>query len=150
MFINTIFRRLLFTIIFLIVSLSILFAIFYPLYTSTDITINLQSNSFNICSKYPNLWNNLKILYIVFFIISNFIYSNMIYPIFFNKNKLKISEHQKNQMQDLHLNILNSSSDTPIIIPKEGLYQNILITGTIRHWKNELCYVSIYKAINRV
>lgn len=73
----------------------------------------------------------------------------MIYPIFFNKSKIKVSTNQKNQLQDLHLNISNNSSKAPIIIPKEGLYQNLLITGTIRYWKNKLCYVSIYKAINR-
>ena len=34
-------------------------------------------------------------------------------------------------MKDLHLNIFANSLDFPIVIPKEGLYQNILVTGTI-------------------
>ena len=131
MFVNTIFRRLLFTIIFLIVSLCILYLIFNSLFYSSNVILNLPFGSFDISSKYPDLWNKIKSLYILFFILSNVIYSNMIYPLFFNKNDVKVSEPQKLQMQDLHLNIKNTSIKTPLIIPKEGLYQNILITGTI-------------------
>ena len=144
MFVNTIFRRLLFTIVFLMLSLFISYMIFYPMLTSSNIIINVPSGSIDICSKYPDLWEKLKLLYLVFFVLSNLIYSNMIYPIFFNKNEIKVSELQKVQMQDLHLNITNSSVKTPIVIPKEGLYQNILITGTIRYWQNKFCYVSFY------
>lgn len=149
MFVNTLFRRLVFSLVFLIVSLFICYIIFNPLFTSTNLIINLFSGSFDICSKYPDLWSKLKLLYLIFFILSNLIYSNMIYPIFFKKSKLKISDIQKNQMQDLHLNITSNSLETPIIIPKEGLYQNLLITGTIRYRENQLRYVSIYQAINR-
>lgn len=149
MFVNTVFRRVLFTCLFLVVSLYILFMIFYPLYTSSNITINLPSGPFNICPKHSDLWEKLKILYLIFFVVSNFIYSNLIYPLLFNKNNTKIPKSQKTQMQDLHLNIMNNSTSTPLIIPKEGLYQNILITGTIRYRKNKFCYVPIYKAINR-
>lgn len=131
MFVNTIFRRLLFTLVFLLVSLSICYIIFQPLLTSSNIIINVPFGNFNICSKYPDLWEKLKLLYLIFFILSNFIYSNMIYPIFFNKKETKLSDLQKKQMQDLHLDIKNTSVKSPIIIPKEGLYQNILITGTI-------------------
>lgn len=133
MFVNTIFRRLLFTIVFLMISLFLLFVIFHPLYTSTNVIIDLSSHSINLSSEYSNLWEGLKSLYLVFFVFSNFIYSNMLYPIFFNKNKnkTKLSELQKTQMEDLYLGINDSLSEIPIIIPKEGLYQNILITGTI-------------------
>ena len=134
MFVNTIFRRLLFTLIFLMVSLFVFYMIFHPIFTSSTVIINLPSSPLDICSSYPDLWEKLKLLYLVFFILSNIIYSNMIYPVFFNRDKLKISELRKVQMQDLHLNIATSSIKTPIVIPKEGLYQNILITGTIRYW----------------
>ncbi len=150
MFINTIFRRLLFTVAFLVVSLFIFYIVFNPILTSSNIIINFPSGDFNISSTYPNLWQNLKLLYLIFFILSNFIYSNMIYPLFFNKNKIKVSELEKLQMQDLHLNISNTSTKIPIIIPKEGLYQNILITGTIRYRENKFRYVSFYKTINRI
>lgn len=131
MFVNTIFRRLLFTIVFLLVSLFAVFIIFYPLFISTSVIINLPFGCFDICSKYPSLWQKLKVLYLIFFIISNFIYSSMIYPIFFNKTISKVSEFQKKQINDLHLKIMSNYNIHPIIIPKEGLYQNILITGTI-------------------
>lgn len=134
MFVNTIFRRFFFTVFFLVISLYILFILFKPLYIAPTITIDLPSGTFNISPEHSDLWEKFKILYLIFFILSNLIYSNVIYPIFFNKNTNKISKIQKSQMEDLHLNIMNSSTNTPLIIPKEGLYQNILITGTIRHW----------------
>lgn len=134
MFVNTIFRRFFFTVFFLVISLYILFILFKPLYIAPTITIDLPSGTFNISPEHSDLWEKLKILYLIFFILSNLIYSNVIYPIFFNKSTNKISKIQKSQMEDLHLNIMNSSTNTPLIIPKEGLYQNILITGTIRHW----------------
>lgn len=136
MFTNTIFRRLIFTLVFLIISVFLISVIFYPLYVSDDVTINLLSFSFNICDEYASLWNLIKILYLVFFILSNLIYSNMLYPIFFNKKYNKASELKKKTTEDLHLKVFNNSTETPLIIPKDGLYQNILITGTIRYWKN--------------
>ncbi len=136
MFVNTIFRRFLFTIVFLILSLYIAFILFYPLYISSSVTINLPFGPFNICPEYSNLWKKIKAIYIIFFIISNLIYSNLIYQKLFTKSNKKITKLQKTQMQDLHLSIMNNSTDTPLIIPKEGLYQNILITGTIRYRKN--------------
>lgn len=150
MFVNTLFRRFLFIIIFLLVSLLLFYNFFYPLYTSNDIIIASPFGNFNICSEYPILWNNIKIFYFIFFILSNFIYSNIFYSIFFNKKNFNLSKLQKMQMKDLHLNIMNNSCKTPIIIPKEGLYQNILITGTIRYRENKFCNVSIYKTITRI
>lgn len=131
MFVNTIFRRFLFTVFFLLISLYILFLIFKPLYISSIITIDLPSGNFNISPEHSDIWEKIKILYLIFFVISNLIYSNVIYPIFFHRNSNKVSKLQKIQMQDLHLSIMNNSTDRLIIIPKEGLYQNILITGTI-------------------
>ncbi len=131
MFINTVFRRFLFTIVFLLISLYLLFIIFHPLYNSPTIIVDLPFGSINLYPEHSDLWEKLKIFYLIFFILSNLIYSNLIYPLFFSKNNTKISKLQKTQMEDLHLNIFNSSTATPLIIPKEGLYQNILITGTI-------------------
>ena len=67
MFVNTIFRRFLFTIVFLSISLYILFIILYPLYTSSNVFINLPSGSFNIYPEHSDFWENLKILYLIFF-----------------------------------------------------------------------------------
>ena len=149
MFVNTIFRRFLFIIVFLVISLYIAYITFYPLYISSDININFPSGSFNIYPDHSSLWEKIKILYLIFFVISDLIYSNLIYQKLFTKINKKITKLQKIQMQDLHLTIINNSTDTPLIIPKEGLYQNILITGTIRYRKNKLSNVSFYKTINR-
>ena len=128
MFKNTIFHRIIFNIIFLIISMIIALLLFLSIFKSENLQINFFSNIFIIKD---NLLKYIKLFYFIFFIFSNLIYSNLIYPIFFNKNEIKIPEQMSNQMKDLHLSVLTNNSNIPIIIPKEGLYQNILITGTI-------------------
>ena len=132
MFVNTIFRRILFTICFTCIFLCLSFIIFYPILTSTSLIISFPViKTFDICKTYPLLWKILKIIYLFVFIISHFIYSNLLYPFFFNKKIPKISKQLQTQLNDLHLFVTKDSNGIPIIIPKEGLYQNILITGTI-------------------
>lgn len=132
MFIDTLFRRLLFSLVFLFITLSLSLFIFRPLFISSSVIINFSLiDSFDICKKYPLFWKNLKIVYYLFFLISHLLYSNILYSLFFNKKKVKIPKYLQNQLNDLHLFITYDSNNIPIIIPKEGLYQNILITGTI-------------------
>ena len=132
MFFDSFFRRLLFNIFFISFLLLFSLIIFHPLYYSDNVIINFPLiNTFNICKKYPLLWHRIKILYLIFLFFSGIIYSNILYPIFFKKNKYKKSKHLESQLQDLHLFITKDSNGNPIIIPKNGLYQNILITGTI-------------------
>ena len=132
MFVDTFFRRILFILFFLLISLLLSLIFFNQLFLSTSIIINIPLiEPFDICKKYPLIWKNIKIIYLLFFLLSHLLYSNILYPIFFNKKKFKISKHLKKQINDLHLFITYDSNNIPIIIPKDGLYQNILITGTI-------------------
>jgi hypothetical protein len=92
--------------------------------------LNFDFISYNIyISNY--LFKILKLFYFIFFILSNLIYSNILYSIFFKKKKIKITSSLKKQLNSLHLHITYDDNNIPIIIPKEGLYQNILVTGTI-------------------
>lgn len=130
MFINTFFRRILFIFIFLILSLIFCFVIFSSIFHLNTLTFSLPLTTFNL--TIDNLfWEKFKLLYLLVFIVSNFFYSNIFYNFLFTKSKIKISKIQKQQMEDLHLYIADDENGIPIIIPKNGLYQNILITGTI-------------------
>ena len=93
MFIDTFFRRLIFSLLFLFITLALSLFIFYPLFISSSVIINIPLiNSFDICKKYPLFWKNIKIIYYLFFFLSHLLYSNMLYPLFFNKKKVDTNE----------------------------------------------------------
>ena len=96
-----------------------------------NIIINFAVHPFDICAEYPDVWLKIKIIYIIFFISSSFIISNTIYSSIFNIKNNSNNKVISNNYSDLHLKIFDSNLKDPIILPKQGLYQNILITGTI-------------------
>ena len=124
---------------------------FYPIYTAKEVIITYGIHPFDICSKNPELWNLIKITYIITFIISNIVIANFIFlriicPIINTFKKIlskpqKIIYHSKNfknknnsNLKKKSLNLLigqDLEDNSNIIIPESGLYQNFLITGTI-------------------
>ena len=93
--------------------------------------------------KIGELWEIIKITYIFVFSFSNFILSNFIYSRFLNKFKYfapknnlkklnKKTKYSSNNKTDLKLLIgFDEKTNTKIYVPRSGLYQNFLITGTI-------------------
>lgn len=122
--------------------------IFWPIYTATEIIIPYGIHPFDICYDNPDLWNIIKITYIFTFIFSNLIISNFIYvrvilnlESFFKtfkqnlKNKEDLPIPITDNKNSLSLLIgLDKESNSKVFIPESGLYQNFLITGTIRLW----------------
>ena len=142
--------------------------IFKDIFLSKKIIIKYAINPFDICEKQPQLWNNIKLLFIFSYMISSIIISNNIFKIIKNikKNNEKNSKknnyyYNKNNQKNIKRNkiakkrkkLKNSIDITnfdenyekkleicvgkipeineKIYIPEKGLYQNILITGTI-------------------
>ena len=142
--------------------------IFKDIFYAKKIIIKYAINPFDICEKQPQLWNNIKLLFIFSYIISSVIISNNIFKIIKNikENKEKNSKknnnyYNKNNQKDIRKNkitknrkkiksnidIINFDENhekkleicvgkipeinEKIYIPEKGLYQNILITGTI-------------------
>ena len=140
MFISTIKRRLLFLCIYFSLCFIIMFLFFKEIFFSNNILIDFAIHPFNICEKYPDLWKFIKISYLISFTITSLVIANFIYALIFNKNN--ITENSKSNNNSALLNDNNSNenlnllvgkdlSDNYIYIPEKGLYQNILITGTI-------------------
>ena len=86
------------------------------------------------------MWHYIKIIFIISYFISNIVISNLIYSRFLNKfkffknSKNKIKNNNKNNSKNINqLNLLigKNKNNEKIMIPELGLYQNILITGTI-------------------
>lgn len=104
------------------------FILFIKVYLSSNYSFLLFNEIRNINSKY---WLCLKILHLISTLFFWLFISNSLYSKFFNispKIKFKDSTDYGN------INLLlghNVESNLPVIIPEKGLYQNVLITGTI-------------------
>lgn len=109
--------------------------IFFPIYLSNNLIFPYAIHPFNICKTYPILWNNIKFLFIIVYIFSSIIISNLIYIKIYKKNKKSsiINNHIKLDLSvsNFHLYVGYDEKKNNIYIPEKSLYQNILITGTI-------------------
>lgn len=119
---------LLFSVILVLLNIFI----FYPIFTSNNITISFAIHPFNICKKHPKFWYYFKIMYIIFLIISSCSLSYILIKYFLHLNTNKIIPDNKNYPTNLNLKIGYSKLQSQdIFLPEKSLYQNILITGTI-------------------
>lgn len=124
--------------LFLAISFSVVFtiiiSIFNPIFTATSLLFPYAINPFDIVKVYPNTWSLLKKLYLLtsfisFFILFNKLF-NLIYSIFPDIKRPKKLKIKKETTDELSL-LLGLSNKTPFYLSEKGLYQNLLITGTI-------------------
>lgn len=124
----------LFIFIFFEIFLNLFFIIFFKnILFNTEIIFPYAINKFNIVQKYPLFWKYLKYYFFISNFISNYIIYNSIYK---RLNKIKLHSSNKNisstfNENELNIVIGNSINNEKIFISEKGLYQNILITGTI-------------------
>ncbi len=124
---------------FIFIFSSILFIlgilIFFPIYLSNNLIFPYAIHPFNICKTYPVLWNNIKILFVIVYIFSSIIISNLIYIKIYKKSQKTpiINNHTKLDLSASNFNLYIGYDEkkNDIYIPEKSLYQNILITGTI-------------------
>lgn len=145
---KTFFRRLFFSI-----GLTSIFAllgilIFNPLYSSSHIIIPYSLQPYDICLTHPDAWNSLKFYFIIFYLLSSFLFSHCIFTMFSSsspKKEIKSIVNNKNSIlptvttHSLLLFAGKNEEDNLIFIPEKSLYQNILITGTIGTGKTSSC-----------
>lgn len=130
------FKLFLFYIFFSFLSI-IEYSYFNSIYTAESLVLSLGSYTIDICKKNPLLWEDFKLLSLISFFLSNVIISETIISKFSFKNhnmnnKNKSINNLKPSNNELNLLVgKDYNSNTPIFIPEKGLYQNILITGTI-------------------
>lgn len=115
--------------------ISILFFL-QPIFSAKILFFPYAIHPFDIVNDYPNLWLYIKIIYIVTLFITIFIINNLIFAkLHFPKkskprlNKKQLQTTSKNQIQLLIG--YDEATNLPVYINEYGLYQNILITGTI-------------------
>jgi len=131
------YHKAFFAMFFIVFSLAFLFLTLSPIFTLDNIIISYGFHPFDICQEAPIAWKYIKIVYIISYIWSSLIIANSIYSIFAEKLfKKTTSPSLKNTSpsipNNLHLNVGKAfDTNSNIYIPENGLYQNILITGTI-------------------
>ena len=124
---NFILKFVLFFLLLIILFLILIF-LFNPILTADSLIFPYAIHAFDIVKVYPNTWILIKKFYFISFSISYFILFFK-FSKFINFLKKNI---QKIQASESSLSILVGLSDKePIYISENGLYQNILITGTI-------------------
>lgn len=125
-------KRILFITIFTIIFLAIGFLIFSPIYKLNSVIISYGLYPYDICQKQPLLWNYIKLIFIFSSTFNLIIISNLLYSKFPLQNKSKnIKLPEKINQNTLQLFIGKNQDNTGIYIPEKGLYQNMIITGTI-------------------
>ena len=106
-----------------------------PIFEAQNLIFPYAIHPFDISTKYPEVWKNLKIIYIIFSCFSISVLINFLLN-FFLKNSpknTKINNKLKNEIDKTkpYLLIGKNSNGENIYLPETGLYQNILVTGTI-------------------
>lgn len=109
--------------------------IFKPVIFAESLIFPYALTPFDIINLYPKTW---KLILILFYVSTTFTFCISYYNTF--KNLLKNNHffinnknlhHKPLNSNELNLKIGTSYDNTDIYIPEKGLFQNILITGTI-------------------
>lgn len=148
-FFKTKFFIFLFSIFILVVFLLVL----KPILTAKDVIFPYSIHPFNIAKVYPKVWFYIKIIYCLNLYIVIFLISNSIISFLKINKKSKCTNNPKTN--DIELSSpfkllvgINPKTEVKIFISEKGLYQNILVTGTIGSRQNKFRNVSLFKAVN--
>ena len=132
MFISTPKKRFIFVFFFILIFSIINVFLFFSIYLSNNINIFFAVHPFNICYKYPNGWKLIKNSYIIISFFYYLILANVLYSNLFRKNPKSSSQKNVFTLDPyFNLKIGLDSSNHNVFLPLKGLFQNILITGTI-------------------
>lgn len=123
---------------------------FCPILKSSSVIIPYSLQPFDICQKAPDIWHLLKILYTIFSYISCLIISNSIFAKLLHKRKKAKNYKDEFSINNNELNLYvgtEFSSNKKVYIPEKGLFQNILVTGTIGSGKTSSFMYPITKQL---
>lgn len=145
-------KYLIFLISIILIYLS-LYIYINPIFKLEEVIFPYAIHPFNIVKEYPEVWNKLKIIFnisnLLVFLILNFLFihnrkriqEKEKRNIFNNSNKLILNKSdlkrkEKNILNNLKKESLNiflgfNENKLPIFLKEKGLFQNILITGSI-------------------
>lgn len=134
MFLSTFKNRLCFSSIFVLFFTFLNFLFFRNIFFSNKIIIDFAIHPFNICIEYPKLWSFIKASYIFSYLFTSIILANTIYPFIFSKETTKQTNNTSFNnpiSSNFRLFVGTDENNLPVFIEEPGLYQNILVTGTL-------------------
>lgn len=147
-------KKLKFYLIYLLISLVFGFLLFFKIFFVKNLIFPFALNPFDICVKYPKEWELIKKLYVLTYIFSNLIIAKTICNLIYKKQEKQEIEELEDNEDELKLLIGKNEENKKIYIKENGLYQNILVTGTIGSGKTSSALYPIteqlinYKAEN--
>lgn len=143
---NALYNKFRFVSITVSIILIFNFIIFKNSFFSTSYFFTLFNEIRTIDSNY---YFFIKVINIISIIISYSFVSSSLYSKFFKEKKEIKNEIKEKNFGNLSLRLgIDLENDLPVTIPEKGLYQNILITGTIGTRKNFFCNVPFCRTIN--
>ena len=105
------------------------FSIFGKIYLSSNYSFYIFNEIRYIDNPY---WAYIKILHCISLLISWIFFSNRLFQKFFKASPKSLELNKNNYTENLNLKLgINLNTNSDVFIPEKGLYQNILITGTI-------------------
>ena len=106
--------------------------VFFKIIIAESIIFPFALNPFDIVKEYPQIWKIIKKIYLLTFIITNLILARTIYSYLENKKQKNIELEEIEKVEnELKILIGRDNENKKIYINEKGLYQNILVTGTI-------------------
>ena len=130
----------------------IIINIFSPIFKAQELIFPYAVTPFDIISKFPKSWFYIKLIYCITCFFNLFLGVNSISKFFLIRTlKKKNNQNAETNIDFGSFNLLlgtDSINQNKIYIPEKGLYQNILITGTIGSRQNFIMYVSYIKSIS--
>ena len=122
---------------FTLIISSILIIFLGPIFLNNNIVYSLGFVSINLSEKIPKLWDTIKITYLIICPISFFIILNScssFFRIVFSSINLKSTKLASNHIgpsNEIIIKLGTNLNNNPVTIPLKGLYQNVLVTGSI-------------------
>lgn len=104
------------------------FLLFKPILMIDNMRYHSHFKFFNFLIDDPFLWNITRIIFIISSIFSIILFFYYIFSFFHNNSPIN---YKKNKAPIFGLYVGNDKNNNKVYIPENGLYQNILVTGTI-------------------
>lgn len=140
----------LYYLFFMAICFFINFILFFGLFISNEVMFNLAFTPFDICKEYPNIWIKIKYSYCAscFLAYTILFKSTIIKFIKEPQKQVKAKRYQDNiDESKLRLKIGTNKEGILKYIEEEGLYQNIMVTGTIGSGKTSSAMYPFTKQI---
>ncbi len=142
-------KKIIYYFVFLIIGTLFILCIFSKIFFTNSVIFPFAIHPFDISQRYPEIWLTIKKLYFIFYLLTLFILARIIDNRFIKK--IDLSEDNiiinLDEYERFKVLIGRNEKNKNIYIEEKGLYQNILVTGTIGSGKTSSALYPITKQL---